>query len=300
MPAKAAAGAVRALVELDPVRASPQVLLDLLRHPQMPARVAAAGALQAHAGPDLLPLLVPVLADASADVRARALDLLVRIEDPAVLALLVDRLDDRSPAVARKACEALARSADERAEARLLALAFDDPLPTRREAYAWLAIAEREDVSLRAILDVKHAPALLRALDSAQPLVSGAAAIALAGIGFRSPDVVATAWLDREVPERLIGLVAAVEFFSDFDSVRPSALRRLQQISGGDKLAEGGTDGAAWTRWWLAARRDFRASRAVLDVRSGGRGAIDRPDRPRRRFGHLHHVRACARRDAGG
>jgi HEAT repeat protein len=262
MPAKAASSAVQALVELDPVRASPEVLVNLLRHPQTAARSAAQSALSARSNVDLLPLLEPVLRDPTADVRGRAVELITRIDDPSTLDVLLAHLDDKSPAVARRVCDALMRHASEHTDAALLALAFDDPLPMRREAHAWIALADREDHTLRAILGQRHVPQLLRALESPQPFMSGAAAVALAGIGFRSPDLEATRWLEHDVPARLVKLAAGFEYFDDFETIRPTGLRRLQQVAGVNFAG----DGSAWTRWWLEYERSFRATRAVLPI----------------------------------
>ncbi len=275
MPARAAGYAVDSLVELDPVRASPATLVALLRHPQVAARSAAERALgkrmrDGRANSELATALAPALDDATADVRGRAVDLLARTAAPEAIDHLFARIDDRSPTVARKACDALGRFESDEVDALLLAAAFEDPLPTRRQAHVWIAIADREDRTLRPILTLRHAQQLQRALDSAQPLIAGSAAVALAGIGFRSPDIAATAWLERDVPLRLVKVAAGFEFFPDFQTLLPTALRRLQQVSGVNFAG----DGEAWTRWWLDGERTFRATRAVLPIDAEREGQL--------------------------
>ncbi len=271
LPPSAAAEAVNELVRVDPVRATPSFLIALLEHPQASVRTAAEEHLQAKLSPELLPMLAPALRSRAPDARLRALGLAIRIEDPAVIELLLDRISDSSAPVAWRAVMALASRDDPRVEFELLALAFRDRWVLRTNAYALLALIEREDRKLTPLLNEGHVETLLGGLASNDPFVAGTCAAALAGIGFRSGALRESAWLDREVPDRLVATVAGHVFFNDFSSLRGPAERRLKDIAGVDF----GADGPKWAEWWIDARGDFHASRATLHVAAGDERSLE-------------------------
>ena len=271
MPTAAAAAAVEALCELDPVRASPETLAGLLGHRQTPVRVAAQRRLAALG--DALParaLEVP-LAHKDADTRLRAASLLASSRDPLSTSLLLERLGDPNGSVARRAVDALALRTAEGLDAELVARAFAERGLLRRGAYALLALCEREDLRLEPVLGATHVPRLAEGLGSRDSLVAAASAAALAGIGFRSPEGLDTAWLDLEVPHRLVRAVSAEDFSPDFSSVVPTAVRRLHLITGQNF----GTDGPRWVQWWSANASGFRAARAAMAVRVEDAGALE-------------------------
>lgn len=265
MPSRVGAALVADLADLDPVRATPALMVELLDHPQNPVRNAAEKVLRRWKGPELVPVVEPALRSERSDTRLRALNLLTGIDDPRVLALTLDHIDDSKAKVASRAVAAVVVSEDPRVELELLAIAFMDRWILRRNAYALLAIIEREDRRLEPILGESHVESLLRGSSSSDPFIAGTCAAALAGIGFRSGDHRATEWLDGEVTERLVWTVVSQEFFDDRSSLQGSALRRLKQIAG----ISFGADGPAWARWWLARGETFRASRAMIEVEDG-------------------------------
>jgi HEAT repeat protein len=265
MPGRVGAALVGELTVLDPVRATPALMAELLDHPQSPVRSAAQKVLIKWKGPELVVVLEPILNSERSDARLRAVDLLTGITDPRVLELLLDHIDDRTAKVAARAVDGVAVSTDPRTQFELLAIAFGERWILRRSAYALLAIIEREDRSLEPILGESHVEALLRGSTSSDPFIAGTCAAALAGIGFRSEDHLASEWLDKEVPERLVWTVMGQEFFDDHSSLQGSALRRLKQVAG----ISFGADGPAWARWWLDGADEFRASRAMIVVEDG-------------------------------
>lgn len=263
MPTRAAAAAVEELILRDPVRASPELLCGLLAHPQSPVRSTAARALhngKANPTSEWLPYLQPALSSRSGDSRLRAVELLAQIEGRAALAVLMEHLDDPRAKVVRRVAGVLARSEDSQVEADLLERAFGERWIVRSNACALLALIEREDRNFEPILHGDHAPALLRGLVSSEPLVSGVCAAALAGLGFRDPSAETPSWLTREVPQRLVSIVAGFRFFDDHEAIAPVALRRLRQITG----QPFGANGPIWAEWWLDNETSFTPSRAVL------------------------------------
>jgi HEAT repeat protein len=271
MPGRSGALVLDELVERNPVHGSPELLIELLEHPQKPVRLAARRHLDGRVGPAHLPQLEAILVSRRTETRVMALDLIEEIEDPAVLDLLLRHLDDRSSRVASAVIDALAGRADERIEPELLSRALPRQFLLRENAYALLAIVAREDVQLRPILEDRHAPPLLEGLRSSDPVVRGAAAASLAGIGYRSAQPFATGWLDREVMATMVNAVSGREFHPDFTALQPRVLARLRLLSGEDF----GTDGPAWVRWWVDHRSGYYARRAYLAVPPDGEGRME-------------------------
>ncbi|MEE8468648.1 MAG: HEAT repeat domain-containing protein, partial [Planctomycetota bacterium] len=262
MPTRAGSAAVMELIALDPVRATPRLLCELLEHTQAPVRLAAHHALDDAPARALLPLLAPVLHSSRADSRYKAVDLLAAIPGPESLALLLETLNDGQARVAKRVVDALANSDDSKIETLLLTRAFGERWVLRPGAYAILALIEREDRLLQPTLHEQHVEQLLRGLGSNDDFISGVCASALAGIGFRSETPENSPWLDTEVPVRLVEVVSGFRFFDDYESLKDTALRRLKQISG----VSHGSDGPAWAAWWLGTQDTFRSSRAVMRV----------------------------------
>lgn len=268
LPTRAAAAAVDELILRDPVRATPELLCRLLAHPQSPVRSTASRALEegkANPTSEWLPYLQPALASRSGDSRLRAVEILAQIKGRAALAALMEHLDDPRAKVVRRVATVLARSEDSEVEGQLLERAFGERWIVRSNACALLALIEREDRNFEPILHGDHASALLRGLVSSEPLVSGACAAALAGLGFRDPSAETPSWLTLEVPQRLVSIVAGFRFFDDHEAIAPVALRRLRQITG----QPFGANGPIWAEWWLANETTFKPSRAVLAVSLG-------------------------------
>ncbi|MFT7670875.1 MAG: HEAT repeat protein, partial [Planctomycetota bacterium] len=153
----------------------------------------------------------------------------------------------------------------------LLRRSFTGQWILRDNAYAILAIIEREDDQLRPILDERHAEALLAGLRTGDHLVRGTCAAALAGIGFRSSRPLETTWLDNEVTGTMVAAVSGKDYHSDFSALQPRVLRRLRLVSGADF----GTDGPRWARWWVDSRLSFYAHRAYLNVPVGGEATLE-------------------------
>jgi len=263
LPAAAGGAFLDLLVKSDPVRASPAFLAEMLDHPHAGVRTSAQKHLQANLPPDLLSLLAGPLASKRADTRHRALELAARIEGPAATATLLEHIADPSASVAVVSAQALATRPDADLDAKLLGIAFRDRWILRGGACALIAIVEREDATLRPILDEGRAEPLLAGLQSGDPFLAGTCATALAGIGFRSRDSRGTTWLDQDVVDRLVATVSGHQFHNDLPLLQGPAPRRLELLAG-----QGfGTDGPRWLDWWVHAREGFFARRSWLDVR---------------------------------
>lgn len=263
LPREACAPLLEAIVQLYPERPPLSYVCRLLEHQQAPVRQAASKYLGTKLeDPTLLAELAPRLESKQTDTRLRAVQLVEEIGDSRALGVLLDVLGDRSARVSYRAARALAESDDERVDAALVNRAFGRAWILRENAYAILALVEREDEFVRPILDGAQADPLLQGLDSSDPFISGTCAAALAGIGFRSTDLAGTEWLDDKVAHALVRAVSGRVFHNDFTSLQGAAIRRLTLISG-----EGfGSDGPAWVEWWSRESRWFTAHRASIPV----------------------------------
>lgn len=272
LPAGVAPILLDTLLDSDPTLASPAYLVGLLDHPQTVVRAAAHKALAPRIDGTYLPALTAGLRSDRTDTRLRSLELLAAADDPSVVHLLLDRLGDPSSKVAWRAAQLVARREGIDDALRAAARPEVAGLLERRHAYALLAIAEREDRTGTALLGPDDVPLLLTHLRDSRPLLRGASAVSLAGIGFRSPapaspagsgEVPPAGWLDREVPHELVRHVSGEVFHQDFSSLQEPVQRRLALITGRTYKS----DGPAWQSWWVEAAEDFRAHRAVLEVR---------------------------------
>jgi HEAT repeat protein len=264
-PGGAAAPFLQAVAESDPTYLTDAQLVKLLDHSQGQMRSAAERRLEQRARAALLPELVSALESERTDTRQRAVELVAGVNDPAVIPLLVNRLGDESARVAFRAAELLAALSMDGVVEPLLERVQASSRLFREDAYALLAIVEREDRLGIGILDTDHVPSLLENLRGVDVFGRGCAAVALAGIGFRAVDREATAWLAREVPSQLVAAVVGSEFHADFSSLQRPARRRLGLISG----ERFGADGPAWARWWVDNADDFNPRRATMEVEPG-------------------------------
>lgn len=260
VPNAACAPILDAIAEVDPVRAEPALYAGLLAHPQGSMRAAAQRHLALVPPAVLAEALDGPLQSRLADARLRSLQLLAASNEPRAIERIFAHIADPSPEVARRAADALAGSAAEGVAQELLRRAFDGRWILRENAYALLALIEREDLRLEPTFSAEHVDALLGGLSASDIFVSGTCAAALAGIGYRTEDATATPWLDKQVPERLVLALSGREFHADFSALHPSALRRLTMISG----ESFGTDGPRWVSWWLETEKHFSARRASL------------------------------------
>lgn len=270
LPGGAGPPLLREVVERDPVRATPELFVALLDHPQAALRTAASRELRLRMQESALPLLEPVLVSSRSDTRALALELASSVSGTRATAAVLTRLDDPNPRIASAAIAALRVRDDAGLDAELLRRAFGQRWILRPNAYALLAILEREDAELRPILLDEHVMPLLEVLDSNDPFLSGSSAAALAGLGFRSNREGVSAWLDSTVVDRLVFAVSGKVFHDDMSSLVGPAVRRLRLLSG----ETFGPDGPAWVDWWLRMRAGFHAHRAALPIQPGEEGAI--------------------------
>lgn len=262
LPNAACTALVDALCELDPVRASPTLLAELLAHKQTAVRTAASRHLVRMGRLVTLESLATPLASKDSDARLRAVQLVASSQERGSTTILLQHLDDPNAGVARRALEALATRDEAGLDLALVQKALGERWILRSGAFALLAICEREDQRLSSVLGASHVPRLLEGLSSRDPFIAGSCASALAGIGFRGEEALETPWLDVDVPHRLVRVAGAEDFSPDFSALVPTAVRRLGLLTGQNF----GTDGPRWIEWWTANAKEFRAARAVLQV----------------------------------
>jgi len=260
LPADAIAPLLRAVDELAPESMSKTDLVALLDHPQSTLRSAVERLLSERLTDEDLPLLARALSAERTDTRVRALELVGQQSGAGALDLLFARLDDSRPQVAHRAAEILASRPDEVVAPRLLQLAFETKALFRQQCYALVALVEREDRRGERIIGEDRVELLVQNLSSVSPFARGAAAVALAGIGYRSERPSTNEWYRLRVPHELVSTVVADEWHKDFSALQTPALRRLERISG----RTFGNDGPAWRSWWLDTAANFTPRRAVL------------------------------------
>ncbi len=260
LPPAVAAPLLAAYVRADPVHAGPRFLVEMLDSQNGGLRTQAARELRPQLAQATVAVLEPALESKRAETRFEAVTLAGDLTDARATDALLSHLADPAPHVAVQVISELAGRKEDKLDARLLSLAFRERWVLRPEAYALLALIEREDTSSQAILDDTHIEPLLASLNANDPFIAGTCACALAGIGFRSGRVRDASWLDQDVVDRLVGVVSGKVFHNDFSALQGPAQRRLQLITGQDA----GADGARWVAWWIAARSGFRAHRAWI------------------------------------
>lgn len=263
-PLGAGAALLAELSRVDPVRASTRALLEFLDAKEPGLRLQAAREVRKRLDASLLPELEQALQGARADARMELISLIGDLDTSAATQALVAHLADPAPRVALGVLAELAGRKDEGLDALLVAQAFGQRWVLRTQAYALLAIMEREDLGQRAILNDTHTQALLESLESQDPFVSGSCAAALAGIGFRSTRSDTRLWLDQNVVDRLVGVASGKVFHNDFVALQAPVNRRLKLITGQDV-----SEGPRWVSWWVNSRAGFRAQRASLAVGEG-------------------------------
>lgn len=270
LPGGAPVPLLEAIAAVDPTFLDDETLVALLDHRQGGMRAAAGRRLAERSRGALLPALMPALRAERTDTRVRALELVAGVDDEAVVPLLLDRLEDESAQVAWRAVELLAEHPSEAIAPELFARLRRSTMLFRDGCYALLALVEREDRRGQGLLTEADAPQLLENLRGPDPFARAAAAIALAGIGFRSEHREATQWVDLEVPHQLIGSVVGENFHTDFSSIQRPARRRLALLTG----QHFGADGPAWARWWKDNAKSFTARRATIVVEPGDEGTV--------------------------
>jgi HEAT repeat protein len=257
-PREALEALSKAVATLDP-EGAPVTFLELLAHGSGAVRARAAAAIGDRVRTVDLPVLLRVFRAAPPDGRERAARLLSGFEGPDVHAALLEGLSDPAPRVARACADTLALSTSPEILPRLNRIVRDG-LFTREWAYACLALAMRDEESAESAFEPGTDSVCLEALGRADPFVSGAAAVALASIGYRSANLPATSYLDGPVPDALVRALAGQQFYPDFTSLLDLAERRLVLLTG-ESAPRGGP---GWAAWWLDHRGGFRANRATF------------------------------------
>lgn len=260
LPTESIAPLLRALDDLAPESMTKSDLVALLDHPQTALRSAVERLLSERiAGADL-PLLARALSSERTDTRVRAIELVGQLSGDQALDVLFARLDDGRPQVAQRAAEILASRPEDVVAPRLLEVAFETRALFRAQCYALTALVEREDRHGVALIGEDRIEMLQQNLQSVSPFARGAAAVALAGIGYRSESMVDREWYRMSVPHELVSTIVADEWHKDFAALQTPALRRLERITG----RTFGNDGPAWRSWWLDTATKFTPRRAVL------------------------------------
>ncbi|MEZ5980404.1 MAG: HEAT repeat domain-containing protein [Planctomycetota bacterium] len=261
MPSDAIAPLLRAVDELAPESLGISDLVALLDHPQSAMRSTVERLLADRVTSADMPVLVRALSAERTDTRLRVLDLVGRLPGRETVDLLFARLDDSKPQVAQRCAELLALREEPEVQARLVETAFSTQLLFRVQSYALLSLVAREDQRGVEIVGPDRVDMLVRNLSSAEPFSRGAAAVALAGIGYRSDAQEDPEWFRLRVPHELVAILSGgTKYHKDFAALKEPALRRLERISGRNF----GSDGPAWQSWWVASATEFAPRRAAL------------------------------------
>ena len=284
VPARLAGGLLRLLVESDPTLATPKYIAGQLDHRIGSMRAEAFHMLKARVEGLPFPTLVSLMDSQRSSTRTLVLQLLSLVPDSASVHVIAKALGDEPARVASTAATLLSQMESPEVSGVLRARAFGgertapldasfppaSPFPSRERAYALLSLVEREQNRGQVLMGDEDVPVLLAALDERDPVLVGAAAVALAGIGFRSSALDGSSWLDREVPHLLVRFGTGVEFHPDLSSLIQPASERLALLSGENF----GLDGRAWRAWWVANAEGFEARRGALPIADGEASAI--------------------------
>jgi len=264
LPTRSVGAVLDALVETEEPARQLDLLFDFCDHRQGGMRRHAAKLLSTRKVG--LGHLLALAASKRSEARELAYQMMTGLEssDPAsVDDQLIAGLGDASTRVAAAASEGLASrilGPGQPTTVRLLQLARLRGLDDRGGAFALLSLIEAEDRLGQALIPFDESINLLVHMRSGSPFVQATTATALAGLGFRAES--GATWLDLEVPHTLIASVAGDLYYPEYATVRPSALRRLEMITG----QRFGDEGPLWKTWWIGHASSFHALRAVLPV----------------------------------
>jgi len=255
-----------ALGKLDSSSATRRIL-PFLRHPRRSARRAAEAWLADHMDPSMRGRLAALLRDGSRGARLSALRLLERLDPEYALQSAFGMLGDSAPEVARSAVDIIAGHFDDATIARLNKMVTGGE--KRTSAYSLLTLALIQNRDARMPYDRALFPHLLGGygLRSTEKLARGAAAIALADIGYAWEVPEVDAVLDDEVVSVLLDTLGGPSYYSDFGSFAETARDRFGRLTG---IQDRRPVPALWS-WWKDHKEGFTARRALR--------AID-PDNP--------------------
>lgn len=249
-----------------------KLLLELLEHKRSTLRKVAGKQYRLRAAGAPLETLLELAKSSRSDTRLLSVELLGERQGEGVDEALLGLLGDSVSTVATAAGESLAMRVTGRDYAHLPVLLNQARLKGFEDtagAQALLAVLKAESRLGVALLPESEDTSLVVHMRSGSPFVSTTAAVALAGIGFRSPE--RRDYMNLEVPHTLVASLSGGVYFAEYASIRPLAFRRLSQITG----QFFGTDNTAWQQWWLSHARDFKALRAVMGVEVGQHEALE-------------------------
>jgi len=249
-----------------------QLLVELLNHKRSAMRKVAGKQYRSRISELDLPALFELTSSERSDSRALALELLSSFATPKIDQILLVGLGDSVSRVASKAVELLAKRIQGAKDPLLVSLLSEARLAgyaDNRGANAMLAVIEAEDRLGLSLVPTSETVNLLIHMRKGEPFVAAVSAIALAGIGFRSEEHMGS--LDLEVPHALVSSISGGVYFPEYTQIRPSAIRRLSQITGQFL----GDDGGSWQAWWQSNAAQFTALRAVMNVQPTEHEALE-------------------------
>jgi HEAT repeat protein len=236
-----------------------QRILPFLRHPRRPARDAAEQWLKGHLTASEAPRLEELLTDASRGARLSALKLLVRIDPARARTRALSMLDDSSPEIAMLAAEVSVSEAGEERIGELNRLVTEGE--RRIPAYATISLVLHKDLTGRVAYTEEAITHLLSrdGLYSLDRFARGAAAVALADIGYSSARKDVDAVLDHDVVLTLLNTLAGSTFFPHYSSVAELSRNRFGLLTG---QFERRSIPEFW-EWWKEHKEGFVARRAL-------------------------------------
>ncbi len=249
----------RSLFLIDRARAVPDVT-RLLEHRITALRNSAEAFLNENLRREESAEVERYLTARKTSVRLRAHRILARVAPLESIEHFIAGLGDDQASIAQLCLERLAEVSDPVILERLAAEARS--FPSRRGAYASLALVLREERHGEEILQpsdlARYRPSLLRA----DPLEAGVAAVVVATLGYRSDDPEHAELLNREAPTALVAALAVRGYYRDYATLAPRIVSRLTLLSG-ESI---GREVPAWVDWWEKQHTQFRARRRLFDV----------------------------------
>src|SRR5690606_29706860 len=222
-------------------------------------RRAAADVLKPMLGAADASMVLDLLERGGSEVRPLALRLLGATPSPAARTALLGALSATDGTVAITACESLiehgpVHASDLQAIVRRAAI-------DRAFGYAAVALTRLELTHGAVLLDDAAVPFLRQEIDSHDPFMRVASAVALAQLAYRSDDAEGTRYGDRAIVDGLLLVVAPGAFVPSYSLLHPLASEQLRRFTGRSFVSPG-----EWASWWEEAKDRFVGLRRAIEV----------------------------------
>ncbi|MEZ5963827.1 MAG: HEAT repeat domain-containing protein [Planctomycetota bacterium] len=258
-PLGAAAARAMEVVASLPRPDAKAALLRCLAARSSGTRRAAANALKPLLDAADADLVLDAMQRGGRDVYPLALELLGATPTAAARRALLDALASSDANAAALACEALVAHGP--APATDLQTIIGRAAAGRAFGYAAVALTELERRHGVALQPDAAVPCLRQEIDSHDPFMRVAAAVALAQLSYRSGDEVGERYGDRAIVDGLLLVVAPGAFVTSYSLLQPLALAQLHRLTGRAFALP-----TEWEGWWTSARAGFVGRRQSLAI----------------------------------